>query len=135
MDFCIAKKAFGQLHYEEILSGYKKPEVVWGKTYGDTDVPVGVIADKSKEKIRVHKKLIRYFISKHGNIIKKRGINNEGGTMDNYCEAPHKVYTWLKEPRLTYFNKAFKGDYNIDHKWYILQTLERIDKIEKTKKA
>src|SRR5688572_25962358 len=45
MDFCIAKKAFGQLHYEEILSGYKKPEVVWGKTYGDTDVPVGVIAD------------------------------------------------------------------------------------------
>ena len=114
-DFLIAKKAVGQLHYDEIL-GIKN----------------GV------EQVKVHKKLIRYFVSTDGHVFKKRGIGNTGKEMDSYCEAPDKTYTWLGEPKLTYFNKVYKKDmkdYHINYDWYIIETLERIDKIEKTKKA
>lgn len=112
-DFCIAKKASGQLHYEEIL--------------GEKD---------GAEVVRKHKKLIRYYIAKEGNVFMKRGFTNEGAKLNNYCEAPSKSFHWLGEPKLCYFNKYFASpDYGIDHKWYILEVLERIDKIEKTKKA
>lgn len=110
-DFCIAKKAFGQLHYEELT--------------GDT--------------VKVHKKLIRYFVSKDGNVFMKRGINNEGDPMNNHCEAEDKDFPWMGQPKLTYFNKAFTPkefkDYNIDYPYYILETLKRIDNVQKTKLA
>jgi hypothetical protein len=114
MDFCVAKKATGQLHYEELL-------------------PTGTA--------KVHKKLVRYYVSKDGNVFKKRGISagEKGGPMDNYCEAPPALYPWLGEPLMTYFNKGFKKDnikdYNIDYDFYILEALKRIDKIEGTKKS
>jgi len=110
-DFCIAKKAFGQLHYEEIVS---------------------------KEETRIHKKLIRYFVSKDGNIMKKRGINNEGDYMDNHCEAQDNDFPWMCQPKVTYFNRYIAKDmpsYNIDYSYYILETLKRIDAIQKTKMA
>jgi hypothetical protein len=107
-DFCIAKKASGQLHYEEL----------------------------HPDKTIIHKKLIRYYVSNNGNIFKKRGINNEGNPMDNHCEALDKDYPWMKQPVLTYFNKFEKKDnYDINYSYYILETLKRIDKIEKTNKA
>ncbi len=108
-DFCIAKKAFGNLHYEELIN--------------------------DKEVI-VHKKLIRYYVCNDGNIFKKRGINNEGNPMDNHCEAVDKDFFWMGQPKLRYFNKFVEcDDYNINYSYYILETLKRIDKIEKTKKA
>lgn len=108
MDFCIAKKASGNLHYEEL----------------------------AKDKTVIHKKLIRYYVSNDGNVFKKRGINNEGNPMDNHCEAIDKDYPWMKQPVLTYFNKFEpKDDYNINYSYYILETLKRIDNIEKTNKA
>ena len=52
--------------------------------------------------------------------------------MNNHCEAE----TDIGQPLVTYFNRFFKSDnYNIDYNYYILETLERIDAIEKTKKA
>lgn len=108
-DFCIAKKASGKLYYEEQWTG-KNGEVVK----------------------KTHKKLVRYFISKEGTVLFKRGTNNEGNPMNNHCEAA----TALGQPLITYFNKSYLSDnYNIDYNYYILEVLERIDKIEKTKKA
>lgn len=108
-DFCIAKKAVGKMYYEEILS---------------------------ETEVKKHKKLVRYYISENGNVFKKRGTNSKDDEVDAYCEAPHKDFFWLGEPKLTYFNQAYKSDnYNIDYKFYIVDALERIDKIEKTKKA
>lgn len=108
-DFCIAKKAAGKLHYEEILN------------------------DKE---VRVHKKLIRYFISNNGNVMMKRGINNEGNEMNNHCEATDKDFPWMGQPKVTYFNRFYKSDnYDINYSYYILETLKRIDNICKTKMA
>ena len=75
-DFCIAKKATGQMHYEE----------QW--------IEDGNIVTKT------HKKLVRYFISKKGTVLWKRGINNKGKSMNNHCEAE----TDLGQPLVTYFN-------------------------------
>lgn len=108
-DFCIAKKATGQLHYEELID--------------DHTIPIK------------HKKLIRYYASNDGHIFMKRGINNEGNPMNNHCEAIDKDYPWMGQPLLKYFNKADSNVHNINHSYYILETLKRIDKIEKTKKA
>lgn len=103
-DFCIAKKATGSMHYEE----------QWGETK------------------KVHKKLVRFFLSKEGSVLYKRGINNMGKPMNNHVNAPNA----LGQPLVTYFNKFFqKDDYNIDYNQYILEVLERIDGLEKTKKA
>jgi hypothetical protein len=107
-DFCIAKKAFGQMYYEE----------QW--------------TENGKVMTKRHKKLVRYFVSKEGTVLWKRGINNMGDPMNNQVNAP----TDLGQPLITYFNKRYDmEDYNIDYDHYILETLERIDKIEKTKKA
>ena len=107
-DFLIAKKASGQMYYEE----------QWIKD--------------SKIVTKTHKKLVRYFVSKTGSVLYKRGFNNEGGVVNNHCEAP----TELGQPLVTYFNKFFDAeDYNIDYDHYILHVLQRIDKIEKTNKA
>lgn len=107
-DFCIAKKASGQMHYEE----------QWD--------------EKGKAKIKVHKKLVRFFLSKNGTVLYKRGFNNKGKPMNNHVNAPNT----LGQPLVTYFNKAFPSkDYKIDYDQYILETLERIDSLEKTKKA
>lgn len=107
-DFCIAKKASGQMHYEE----------QW--------------EEEGKVKVKVHKKLVVFYISKKGTVLYKRGFNNEGNPMNNHVNAP----TALGQPKITYFNKAFESkDYGIDYDHYILETLERIDNIEKTKKA
>lgn len=111
-DFCIAKKAAGQLHYEELL-------------------PSGGI--------KKHKKLIRYFVSSNGNVFMKRGINNKGKPMNNNCEAIDPDYRWMGQPKLTYFNKVYKvenfSEYQVDHSYYIMEVLERIDAIEKTNKS
>lgn len=107
-DFCIAKKAAGKLYYEEQWS------------------------NNGKIVTKTHKKLVRYFISTDGTILYKRGINNMGNPMNNHCEAPNE----LGQPLVTYFNAFYnKDNYNIDYNYYILQTLQRIDNIEKTKKA
>lgn len=107
-DFCTAKKASGQMHYEEIVS--------------------------DKEVIK-HKKLVRYFVSTDGRVLMKRGINNEGNPMNNHCEAVDKDFPWMGQPKVTYFNKFFKGPYNIDYSFYILEALKRIDAIQKTSMA
>lgn len=107
-DFCIGKKAAGNMHYEE----------QWEKD--------------GKTQVKVHKKLVRYFVSTEGTILYKRGWNNEGHPMNNHVNAP----TELGQPLVTYFNKFFKAeDYKVDYNHYILETLERMDAIEKTKKA
>lgn len=108
-DFCIGKKASGDMYYEE----------QW-------------IDSTGKVNTKRHKKLVRYFISKQGTVLWKRGLNYEGDVINNHVNAP----TDLGQPLITYFNKAYESDnYNIDYDYYILDTLERIDKIEKTKKA
>lgn len=108
-DFCIAKKATGKLYYEEQWTG-----------------------EGGKVQTKTHKKLVRYFISKKGTVLYKRGTNNEGNPMNNHCEAE----TDLGQPLVTYFNKFFESkDYGIDYNYYILEVLERIDNLEKTKKA
>jgi hypothetical protein len=116
-DFCIAKKASGNMHYEEII---------------ETD-------DRNNPEIVKHKKLIRYFVSKSGNVFMKRGFDYDGNSVNSHCEATDKDYFWMGQPKLKYFNKYyFNGSmekYDIDYSYYILQTLKRIDSIEKTKKA
>ncbi len=108
-DFCIAKKAAGQMHYEEQWKDEK-----------------GVI------QVKVHKKLVVFYVSTQGTVLYKRGLNNEGDPMNNHVNAP----TELGQPLISYFNKFFKADdYKIDYNHYILEALERIDAIEKTKKA
>jgi len=107
-DFCIAKKATGKMHYEE----------QWEEN--------GIITKK------VHKKLVRFFLSTKGSILYKRGFNNMGKPMNNHVNAPNN----LGQPLVTYFNRFFKkDDYDIDYNQYILETLERIDSLEGTKKA
>ncbi len=116
-DFCIAKKTNGQLHFEEVI---------------DT-------GDRNNPEIVKHKKLLVYYISNDGNVLMKRGINNEGDEMNNHCEAIDKDFPWMGQPKVKYFNKIIKHDdiskYNINYSYYILETLKRIDSIEKTKKA
>lgn len=107
-DFCIAKKAFGQMHYEE----------QW--------------EEEGKVVIKKHKKLVRFFLSKNGTVLWKRGFNHMGDPMNNQVNAP----TDLGQPHITYFNKAYEADdYDIDYDQYILEVLKRIDNIEKTNKA
>lgn len=114
-DFCIGRKASRDMYYEE----------QW--------------IENDKVVTKQHKKLVRYYVSKKGTVLYKRGFDFEGKPVDGHCEAPNKNFTWIKQPTVTYFNKAFKVDsfeeYDVDYDYYILQTLERIDKIEKTKKA
>lgn len=107
-DFCIAKKATGKMHYEE----------QWTDETGITK--------------KVHKKLVRFFLSTEGSVLYKRGINNMGKPMNNHVNAPNL----LGQPFITYFNRYFPSEnYKIDYNQYILETLERIDNLEKTKKA
>jgi len=111
-DFCIGKKAFGDLHYEEVID---------------------------KDNVIVHKKLVRYYVSNSGNVFMKRGKDQYGVEMNNHCEAPSKDFPWMGQPKCAYYNipvqhKDF-SKYDINYKYYILETLERIDLIEKTKKA
>lgn len=108
-DFTIAKKASGKMHYEE----------QW-------------VDDKGVTKTKVHKKLVVFYVSTEGTVLYKRGWNNEGYPMNNHVNAP----TDLGQPKVTYFNKFFHiDDYKVDHNHYILEVLERIDAIEKSKKA
>jgi hypothetical protein len=105
-DFCIAKKATGQMHYEEIVN---------------------------EEKTIVHKKLIRYYISNNGSIMMKRGFDYEGKAVNTHCEAPNKNYEWLGQPKVTYFNSYKEGPYDINYSYYIIEALSRIDSLKKTK--
>lgn len=107
-DFCIAKKASRDMYYEEQWEENKQ------------------ICTKR------HKKLVRYYVSVNGNVLYKRGFDYKGAPVNNHCEAANDI----GQPKVTYFNKWEKrDDYQIDYSYYILQTLERIDKIEKTNKA
>lgn len=107
-DFCIAKKASGMMHYEE----------QWEE---------GIYT-----KVKVHKKLVVFYISKEGTVLYKRGFNNYGDPMNNHVNAP----TDLGQPLVTYFNRSFeKEDYGIDYNYYIYEVLQRMDAIEKTRKA
>lgn len=108
-DFCIAKKSFGNMYYEE----------EW-------------VDDEGKTHTKKHNKLVRYFISKKGTVLWKRGFDQYGDVMNNQCEAPKQ----LGQPKVTYFNRYWKSDdYDIDYDKYILRALTMIDKIEKTKKV
>jgi len=123
--------------------GWKKNESGWynweNEPYDDS--PIATVDFKKAAtmyrrshpvEVKVHKKLIRYFVSTKGTVLFKRGINNMGDPMNNHCEAA----TDLGQPLVTYFNKAFEAeDYKIDYNYYILEVLERIDNIEKTRKA
>lgn len=121
-DFCIAKKAFGKLHYEELIGHEDVNEFKHEET-----------------EVITHKKLIRYFVSNSGNVFMKRGYNNTGDPVNNHVEAITKEYPWMGQPLLKYFNKGYRVDdfskYDINYNYYILETLSRIDAIEKTKKA
>jgi hypothetical protein len=115
-DFCIAKKTFGNMHYEEIIEG----------------------EDRNKPTVIKHKKLIRYYVSTDGNVFMKRGFDVNGAPMNNHCEAIDSDFPWMGQPKLKYFNKYEKKEmskYNINYSYYILETLKKIDKIEKSKKA
>lgn len=105
-DFCVGKKANKLLHYEEIKG----------------------------EEVKVHKKLVRYYISEEGSILMKRGLDEHGQPMNNHCEAIDKNFPWIGQPVVTYFNRVFPGG-EVNHKHYILETLKRIDKIERSDKA
>lgn len=114
-DFLIGVKGYGDLHYEKL---------------------------KDNECIERFDKVLAYYVSTDGHVIKKRGWHkNKDGIrkyMDNFCEAVDKVYPWTGQPLLTPFNKVTikpMAEYNINYDWYILTTLKRIDAIEKTKKA
>lgn len=110
-DFCIAKKAYGDLHYEEIIN---------------------------EKKTIIHKKLIRYYVSTDGNVMMKRGLDQFGKPMNNHCEAIDKDFFWMGQPKVTYFNKEISRkfeEYNVNFSYYILEALKRIDKIERTDKA
>ena len=107
-DFCIAKKAAGKMHYEE----------QW--------------IEEGLPKVKVHKKLVRFYISNNGTVLYKRGWNHDKKPMNNHVNAPNE----LGQPLVTYFNKRFeKEDYDINYNFYILEALERVDAIEKTRKA
>ena len=87
----------------------------------------------------IHKKLVRYYVCKEGSILMKRGKDFEGNPMNNHCEAIDKEFPWMKQPLIKYFNRAWEvnnfQDYNVDYSYYILETLKRIDAIQKTKMA
>lgn len=107
-DFCIAKKAAGEMHYEE----------QW--------------EEEGKVHIKKHKKLVVFYLSTEGTVLYKRGFNDKGKPMNNHVNAP----TQLGQPLVRYFNRFFEAeDYKIDYNHYILETLERIDAIEKTRKV
>ena len=107
-DFCIARKASGKMYYEEKW-------IEDGKRYTKT-----------------HKKLVRYFVSKNGKVLWKRGLDQYDSPINNQCEAPNL----LGQPKVTYFNKASDvSDIQIDYNYYIYKTLKRIDKLERTKKV
>lgn len=114
-DFLIGLKASGQMHYEE---EWQNGEHI---------------------KVRKHKKLVVCYVSKEGSVLWKRGINNEGDEMNNQCFAPDKETPELGQPLVTYFNTPIHyehiADYNIDYNYYIYETLQIIDDIEKTRKA
>jgi hypothetical protein len=114
-DFVTANKASKDLYYEEqwIVNG----------------MPV----------VKTHKKLVRYFVSNNGNQLFKRGFDYKGKPVNGNCEAVSKKYPWLGQPLVTYFNKAGEikpiHEYDINYDYYIMQTLKKIDNIEKTRKA
>ncbi len=111
-DFCVGKKSSYTMHYEEIVD---------------------------EETINIHKKLVRYYMSTDGNVMKKRGHDYEGKPVDSFCEAADSEFFWMPTPKQKYFNRAWKekdmSGYNIDYSYYILKTLKRIDKITKSKMA
>jgi hypothetical protein len=111
-NFCIARKSSRDMYYEE--------EREDGEKY-------------------TYKKLVRYYVSTEGGVLYKRGHDHEGKRVNNNCEAIDKEFPWVGQPRVTYFNRYFSvsdfKDYKVDYNYYILQTLKRIDKIEKTDKA
>lgn len=111
-DFCICKKGTRKLRYEELLP---------------------------QDAVNVYHKIVRYYISNSGNILKKRGIDINNEPVDSYCEAMNKDYPWLGLPKVQVFNRPFSVDnikkHDINYTFYIIEILERIDAIEKTKKA
>jgi len=107
-DFTIGVKAFGKMYYEE----------QW--------------EENGVTKVKTHKKLIRYYISNSGTVLYKRGINHEGEEVNGHVNAPNEIGQLL----ITYFNTAEKKEnYDINHSYYILETMKRIDKIEKSKRT
>lgn len=114
-DFCAAVKATGKMHYEE----------QW--------------EEDGKIVIKKHKKLVRYYITTEGTVLYKRGFNHEGKPMDNHCEATDDKFPMLGQPLVQYFNEPFFvdkfEDYKVNYNYYIIETLQIIDDIQKTKKA
>lgn len=119
-DFCIAKKATKGMHYEEVYNVPLDLSKLKGKVYAECTMT------------KVHKKLVRFYLSTEGSVLYKRGTNNKGKPMNNHVNAPNA----LGQPLVTYFNKFFQADdYKIDYNQYIFETLERIDNLENTRKA
>lgn len=111
-DFCKSLKGSRRLYYDELIS---------------------------ENETKRYKKILRYYISKDGFIIKKRGFNTNNNPVDAYCEAEDKDFPWLGIPKMTVFNNPSNVDnikkHKIDYDFYIIETLKRIDAIQKTKKA
>ena len=64
----------------------------------------------------------------------KLGINSKR-LATNLAQENH-IFNGDLEKYESYFNKFFKKEnYNVNYAYYILETLKRIDKIEKTKKS
>lgn len=108
-DFCIMARATGRLHLEE----------QW--------------EEDGKVQTQKHKKLIRYYISnKSKKQLYKRGI----GTTDKESNKILHAADAIGNIHTQYFNQfEEKDNYNIAYNHYILKVLDRIDAIEKTKKA
>lgn len=108
-DFCIMARATGRLHLEE----------QW--------------EEGNQITTKKHKKLIRYYLSSISNKkLYKRGISSTDKPMNVCLNANDQI----GDIYVQYFNQfEEKENYNIDYRRYILPVLEKIDAIEKTKKA
>lgn len=104
-DFCIRAKATGDFYLEEVVDENKSIK---------------------------HDKMLRYYISKEGNLLFKRGFNSKGKEFNGWVNAPiAEIGTPLK---ITNFNKYVEKDnYNIDYSFYIIKSLRILDKLLKKK--
>jgi hypothetical protein len=109
-DFCIMGRATGKLYIEM----QREPE-------------------EGKIETKKLKKLVRYYLSSDSDwTLYKRGIGSTGKQMNVRLNAPNEIGNVYAQ----YFNQfEEKSDYKIAYEHYILKVLERIDAIEKTKKA
>lgn len=154
-DFCIMARATGENYIEMqkdgnyavtaealLADGWKTNEAGWTKGGEEPYIePTGCTFDQACRRYRSehpsevqrYKKLVRYYLTTDGEWqIYKRGTGTTGKPMNIRQNAPDSIGNIYSK----YFNKFEElQDYQIDYNRYILKTLERIDAIEKTRKA